>query len=290
MGVDVPIPSNERLQEDLQNLKEWMSKEPHLPKIDDDAWLMTFLYNNKFSLEKTKFKLERYYTFRTKFPEILKNRDPDAPEILSSCENDPMALSSEKTEDNSRILYIRYGADASKLDATQYAKRIFMLLDSMLLNEEDRLASLISITDFRQFGLSHILKVTMVLGKIAEVFTDAYSERLRAVHLLNVPSLAEKFIETIKTFFPKKISDRFYVHSCPEKTLLAMVDKSVVSRDFGGDGPSLTDLQDSSMKEIRKQKKWFELQDEVCTNEALRRMDDKKLEEMKGSFRKLEVD
>lgn len=47
----------------------------------DDARIMTFLRGCKFSLEKTKRKLDMYFTMRAAVPEFFSNRDPTLPEI-----------------------------------------------------------------------------------------------------------------------------------------------------------------------------------------------------------------
>lgn len=47
----------------------------------DDQWLLAFLRGCKFSLERTKEKLDMYYTVRTLTPEYFSDRDPMRPEI-----------------------------------------------------------------------------------------------------------------------------------------------------------------------------------------------------------------
>lgn len=49
--------------------------------FSDDARIMTFLRGCKFSLEKTKRKLDMYFTMRALVPEFFSNRDPTLPEI-----------------------------------------------------------------------------------------------------------------------------------------------------------------------------------------------------------------
>lgn len=53
---------------------------PHCQFLDDQ-FILTYLRGCKFSLEKTKEKLDMYYTMRTLLPEYFKNRDPLQPEI-----------------------------------------------------------------------------------------------------------------------------------------------------------------------------------------------------------------
>lgn len=49
--------------------------------ITADQWLVAFLRGCKFSLERTKQKLDMYYTMKSLVPEFLSNRDPMDPKI-----------------------------------------------------------------------------------------------------------------------------------------------------------------------------------------------------------------
>lgn len=47
--------------------------------FSDDQWILAFLRGCKFSLERTKEKIDAYYTIKSALPEFFKNRDPMAP-------------------------------------------------------------------------------------------------------------------------------------------------------------------------------------------------------------------
>jgi hypothetical protein len=67
----------DRIQSDLEALKEWILKTPHLKSRMDDQFLIAFLRGCKFSLEKAKLKLDMYYTLRNSaLPELIVDRDP----------------------------------------------------------------------------------------------------------------------------------------------------------------------------------------------------------------------
>ena len=77
-----------RLAEDLKTIKKWIAKSPHLHSIkQDDAFLTAFLRGCKFSLEKTKEKLDFHFTVRGNLPTWFDNWDPRLPEIkrIISC-------------------------------------------------------------------------------------------------------------------------------------------------------------------------------------------------------------
>jgi hypothetical protein len=62
---------------DLQMLKDWMEKQPHLPKIEM-LYLVMFLHSNYYRLEPTKQTIDNFFTARTHTPEVFFHRDPIA--------------------------------------------------------------------------------------------------------------------------------------------------------------------------------------------------------------------
>merc|ERR1711892_306266 len=65
-----------RIESDLQSLKDWISKTPHLKGIrKDDAYLLKFLRGCKFSLERSKEKLDLYNACRASVPNWFDNWD-----------------------------------------------------------------------------------------------------------------------------------------------------------------------------------------------------------------------
>ena len=66
---------NPELKEsDLQSLKEWCRKQPHLPEVSD-LDLVLFLHSNYYLMEPTKMTIDNFYTMRTHMPEFFTNRD-----------------------------------------------------------------------------------------------------------------------------------------------------------------------------------------------------------------------
>lgn len=62
-------------EEEMQMLRDWYKKQPHLPKITDSE-LALFFHSNYYRLEPTKVTIDTYYTVRTHVPEFFANRDP----------------------------------------------------------------------------------------------------------------------------------------------------------------------------------------------------------------------
>lgn len=82
MANSIYVPFQEELKRnpqlkkaDIQSLKEWCEKQPHLPFISNSE-LAIFLHSNYYLMEPTKTTIDRFYTIRTHVPEFFSNRDP----------------------------------------------------------------------------------------------------------------------------------------------------------------------------------------------------------------------
>jgi hypothetical protein len=60
---------------DVQAIREWLKKQPHIKGDPDDQTLVSFLRGCKWSLERTKEKLDMYFTMKTALPEFFDGRD-----------------------------------------------------------------------------------------------------------------------------------------------------------------------------------------------------------------------
>ena len=67
--------------EELDALKKWYSKQPHLPENVTDQLLLTLLHSCSNSVEQTKFKIDSYFTIRTHAPEMFSNRSISSKEM-----------------------------------------------------------------------------------------------------------------------------------------------------------------------------------------------------------------
>lgn len=72
----------ERLEENVETLRNWINEHPHLRLRSDTQFLVSFLRGCKFNIEKVKHKLELFYTVRQNSTEIMANRDPNDENVV----------------------------------------------------------------------------------------------------------------------------------------------------------------------------------------------------------------
>lgn len=281
-------------QTDLEHIKEWLLKQPHLPDTWDEDRLMTFLRGCKFSLEKTKRKLDMYFTMRTACPEFFSNRDITSPELQKIASLGTIPPLPGLTPDGKRVVVLRSKErDIDTPPITDVFKLILMVGDVRLSAEETGVAGDVYILDASVVSAQHFSKVTPSLAKRFLVCVqEAYPVKLKEVHVVNVSPLVDTIVSWVKPFIKEKIRNRIHLHSTFD-TLHQKLPKEILPEEYGGTAGKLQDFHDDWMKKLEDYGPWFKAQEDIKADESKRpgkptNYDD--LFGLDGSFRQLKID
>lgn len=77
--------TTDRIQQDLQIIRDWLQKTNHMKCREDDQFLIAFLRGSKYNFDKVKKKIDLYYKRKIVAPEIFppcKATDPKIIELL----------------------------------------------------------------------------------------------------------------------------------------------------------------------------------------------------------------
>ncbi|XP_049788436.1 uncharacterized protein LOC126191563 [Schistocerca cancellata] len=61
--------------------------QPHQPDEIEDARIERMYINCKCSIERVKTGLDAYFSLKTRYPEMMMNRDPLGPDVVSTMEH-----------------------------------------------------------------------------------------------------------------------------------------------------------------------------------------------------------
>ncbi|KAJ2940271.1 hypothetical protein O0L34_g11841 [Tuta absoluta] len=279
---------------DLEAIKEWMRKQPHLPDSWDDNRIMTFLRGCSFSLEKTKRKLDMYFTMRAACPEFFTNRDmtmPNLADLASRAQGPPLP---GLTPEGRRVTICR-GLDKN-LDTNQLndAFKVAMMIgDVRLAEEKEGVAGDIYILDASIVAPSHLGKISpSAIKKFLICVQEAYPVKLKQVHVVNASPIIDTVVNLVKPFLKEKIKNRIFIHTDLE-SLYEHVPREMLPEEYGGNGGSLDDINKAWLKKLVEYKPWFEAQESIKANEALRPGKPTNYDELfgiDGSFRQLSID
>ncbi|XP_017127135.1 alpha-tocopherol transfer protein [Drosophila elegans] len=286
-----------QLDDDIAALREWIKQQPHLKARTDDQFLVNFLRGCKFSLERTKVKIDRFYTLRTKFPEYYLGHNVDVDKLLDLFKLGTILILPRPLNDNGpRLAIIRMGSyDPSKY-TFQEINRAAGLIQQITLDEDDVaiVNGLISILDLSNVTSGHYLQMTPSYAKKMTVFQEeALPLRPQGIHFINTPNGFETLFNMIKPMMSKKQQGRLYVHGSKWEALYEQIPKKYLPAEYGGENGSIPELIRDWEQRILAYRNYWEEEKNYGTDERLRvgkPVDFESLFGLQGSFRQLNVD
>lgn len=121
----------ERLEDDIEAIRKWISQVSYMKSRDDDQFIVSFLRGCKFSLEKAKNKIELFYTARTLTPEFFANRDVNDKKLQEIIDHGfILPLPTDETKAEPRIVLTRLGHyDPAKHSFLDVMKVSYLMAD-----------------------------------------------------------------------------------------------------------------------------------------------------------------
>jgi len=287
-----------RLQEDLQALRSWLKKSPHLKEArQDDAKLLQFLRGCKFSLERTKEKLDLYNSCRASLPDWFEPWDPSAP-IFQKIINFRHFLPLPGYDCHGRqVILLRPGKlDPSKTSLEEVAMCTLAFLE--LVNEGNAQAQVkgtVMLNDLQGAGPQHALMMNPVSAKkMVMLLQEAYPARPKGMHFLNFPPAMQAVYNLMQSFQKEKMRQRNKIHPKGDyASLWAEVGKEVLPTEYGGEGGPVADIEEKWQTKVMENKSWLMEQARHKSNETLRPGKPRSHADIfgiEGSFRRLDID
>lgn len=203
------VPS--RLASDVQALRDWIAKQPHLRARTDDQFLVNFLRGSKHSIERAKEKLDLCYSIRTSMPGIFTTEDPLSPRNLELIRMGQMLpLPKTATPDGPRILLMRFTSDPGSYTINEMM-RVQSYIQAILLHEDDNMivAGQVGFIDLKGASVAHFTQFTpSLMKKFAVMSQDANPIRMKGFNYINVPSFFESVFSFFKSFLNEKMKKR----------------------------------------------------------------------------------
>ncbi|CAH2238104.1 jg18487 [Pararge aegeria aegeria] len=285
-----------RIPSDLQHIKDWLAKQPHIYARTDDQWLIAFLRGCKYSLERTKEKLDLYYTLRSISPELysFKHDDPLFDELMDL--GVYVLMPKTETPDSPRVAIMRIGKVNPGKITMLHVFGMTLITQKIAMMEDDNamVAGVKIIMDLEGVTMAHILHMTpSVMKKMSVQSQDAAPLRLKGAHYINCPAALEKIINLMKSMLNEKNRNRLYVHGQNLDSLYQHIPKYLLPEEYGGDGGPIRAITDSWKAKRWQYSSWLEEDMKYKTDESKRPGTPKTAESLfgiEGSFRQLEFD
>jgi len=204
------------LTSSLLSVKTWISQCPHLKQAcTEDLFLTTFLRGCKFSLERTKEKLDNFHAIKTSLPEWFDNWDPKDPavqEILSA----GIFLPLPGFDREGRLVTLSRSGKVvpSKMKLDDLIRTSLMVMAVARAGEQQSvIRGLVQVQDMEGLGAHHLSLFNIpTIKKLIKMGESAWPLRPKMAHILNRPSLVDTVADLVKGLQKEKMQRRQVVH------------------------------------------------------------------------------
>ncbi|XP_063909027.1 alpha-tocopherol transfer protein-like [Zophobas morio] len=281
--------------EDIEKIKEWLSKQPHLPQNIGDLLLLRFLHTCNYSLEQTKHLIDLFFTIRSQAPEIFGNRDPTDPNIQEVFKIIDLVPLPSPTKENYKVFIYRLAdPDPDRYNFVDSLKTFFMIADTRIVTETEFHSGEIPIFDMEGFSLKHLTKIVLPVLKKYMLYTqEAHPIKLKQIHVLNIPPFLDRCLAILKPFMKSEVASVIHFHLPNSETLYDYIPRDVLPVEYGGNIGKLKDMKNEWIKKVIALKEYFADQSRWKVDESRRPIENqngKQLFGMQGSFRSLNID
>lgn len=288
------VPS--RRADDIVALIKWIDAQPYLNARTEEQWLLSFLRVSKFSLEKAKTRIEKFYSLRSFAPEVFQTRDPYLLAVQAMFKDRIGMVLPIVNGEPVRVIFRVGTVDTETLSFESRMKIFAMILDFLLWEcDEISIAGLFILFDGTGVTYKHLSQVTLpILRKCVTCFVNAYPIRIKGMHVIHVPSFAMPIINLGLQLLPQKVASVAHFYSDDSKSAIHKdFPAKFLPVEYGGYGQSMSELSEQLRVKMESYKDWY-LNDEIYSTIESKRPKDSPLSNelfgLDGSFRKLEVD
>ncbi|CAH2238103.1 jg18486 [Pararge aegeria aegeria] len=262
-----------RIDKDLQHIKDWLEKQPHIRARTDDQWLVAFLRGCKYSLERTKEKLDLFYSMHTLAPELFRIRPSDAlfNEILGLGTYTILPKPADPT--SPMVTIVRPGTYDPERHNIYDIFSVSILMQSMLLAENDTMtvAGVRTILDLEGVTMAHFFQMTpTVLKRMAVLSQDATPIRMKGTHYINTPPGFETLFNAMKNLLNEKNRSRLYVHNKNYEEMYQYIPKEILPAEYGGNCGTFKEINEYWLTKVQDYSSWFEDGTKYGTDESKR--------------------
>ncbi|KAJ3643791.1 hypothetical protein Zmor_026479 [Zophobas morio] len=277
-----------QIKENVEIIKEWKEKVPHLPATITDDFITKVLLKNKFRIERTKEKLDNYFTLRGQNQNMIRGFENIVPsKHFGLCL--PMPKLTPKLE---RVIIMKLmDVNPDIYDLEEFLHLSLAIAELNLQFDES--IGIRYIFDFEGFSTKHILKFNPILAAKHFVFIQkAYSCRIGGIECVNLfPGFASKLQALLRQMLWGKLYDRMKIYS-DITSLSDIIPKECLPCEYGGSCSNIPDLLKQWDEVFKNHKSFFIQNYNNVALEHLRLEDVKTTEEFgpDGTFKKLTVD
>ncbi|CAH1777230.1 unnamed protein product [Owenia fusiformis] len=286
----------------VQQLRDWINKQPHFECCTDTLYLLSFLRRCKFSQLECHAMLERNVcTLPSEVPEWSCNTDTLTERFRNILKEGFLIPLPHRDDEGRRVVLMRYGqlrlADPNLYDWREYLRLISVMLTILQREEATQVNGLVFLLDDTGIKVQHLTFVPIQkIRTVSRIFFSNFPGRVKALHLYNAGDLVNAILTLLGPLMPQKIRDRIVIHKNKLEDVYKHIPQRILPLEYLPDdyeGPSagyVDDIRDFFLRELTRK----EVRDRLVflSTEKMRYMPEKKDngQQLEQTFRKLNVD
>nr|XP_045595419.1 retinol-binding protein pinta-like isoform X1 [Procambarus clarkii] len=281
---------------DIEHIRDWLKHQPHIRARTDDWTILRFLRGCKFSLQRTKEKLDMFYTCKSLCPEWYKNRDPQDKKMRAILELGMFLPLPGYDNQGRKVVIIRTGLhDPKTTTMDEVFKATHFISDILWIEDEQMsLSGVVQVLDLAGVTPAHGMQMTPALVKKAmTIWQEGYPMRPKGLNYINTPAAFDTVFNIFKSFMKEKMKKRVHLHGNDLESLHRQVPKEVLPVEYGGTNGTVEEITKYWLERVDARRDWL-LEDEKYGVDESKRPGKAKtsadLFGIEGSFRKLTVD
>ncbi|XP_050697212.1 alpha-tocopherol transfer protein-like isoform X6 [Eriocheir sinensis] len=286
----------DRREADIEHIRDWLRHQPHINARMDDWTILRFLRGCKFSLERTKEKLDMFYTCKSLCPEWYKNRDPQDKKLRSILELGLVLPLTGRSSREPLVVIVRPALrNPATTDINDVTKAMLLVMD--LLLEEDEtvvIRGLEVVLDSSAMTWQHAAQMNpSVIKKAAVIMQDGYPMRPKGLNYINTPEAFNTVFNIFKSFMKEKMKRRVHIHGSDMESLYKEVPRDILPVEYGGTNGTVEEIKNYWLQRLDARRDWLLEDEKFCVDESKRPGKAKTSADLfgiEGSFRKLNVD
>ncbi|XP_026473070.1 alpha-tocopherol transfer protein-like [Ctenocephalides felis] len=292
MTIEEEFEKNPELKnEDLKELREWLSKQRYLPNVTD-LELILFLHAKQFDVQAAKVMLNEHYTVRTHLPNIFGNRDLTDKQLARALE--VVSFASIPSANGERVIISRLrDVEPARYSLVNAIRAFFLVQDLDHLRNGTAKGHRI-VFDMTGMVMGHLTRMSpVVLHKFIYYLQEVFPGRLRGIHYINIVPYVDVLMSLMRPFIKKQLLEILHFHK--ELDLLyKYIPRKYLPRNYGGEGPSMNEFHEITLTDLYKHKSVFAEEEQTRrVNERIRPGGPKDATDLFGiesSFKQLEID
>jgi len=252
--------TDELREECILTMRQWLQTEEKCYPLEDIS-ILWFLRGCKFDINKTKTRIENFFSFRAQVKEWYSDRDPLKPELNSLLDIGTFLPLPGYDDKGRKVILIRATIHNPYKNKQDDVFKIMNMVLDVLCRDEEAISvhGVVSVIDLSGVGIGHAMQMTpSIIRKAVNSWQDVNPIRTKSMHYINTPLNVHVIMNIFKTFMSEKLKRRLHLHRGNGSSVLkTIIPSHNLPEEYGGTGPNVTNLIAEWKKKMLDSREWL---------------------------------